>query len=151
MNRTIKTLLFDHCKSFLESKLAAHKNQIDLLYESLYSETKSSAGDKHETGRALIQLEIEKTGNQLKEVEKNFESLLKINNVSFNNKIGLGSIVVTKSNNYYLAVSAKPFTYQNGNYYCISNKSPIGKLLIGKKTGEFILFNNKKITIIEVL
>jgi len=59
MNRTIKTLLFDHCKSFLESKLAAHKNQIDLLYESLYSETKSSAGDKHETGRALIQLEIE--------------------------------------------------------------------------------------------
>jgi hypothetical protein len=151
MNRTIKTLLFDHCKSFLESKLHGYKKSLDLLYESLNSEIKSSAGDKHETGRALIQLEIEKTGNQLKEVEKNYEYLLKINNVFFNNKIGLGSIVLTQKNNYYLAVSAKPFTYQNGTYYCISNKSPIGKLLIGKKTGEFILFNNKKITISEVV
>ena len=49
MNRTIKTLLFDHCKSFLESKLYAYKKSLDLLYESLNSETKSSAGDKHET------------------------------------------------------------------------------------------------------
>jgi hypothetical protein len=83
MNRTIKNLLFDHCKSFLESKLHGYKKSLDLLYESLNSEIKSSAGDKHETGRAMIQLEIEKTGNQLKEVEKNYEYLLKINNVFF--------------------------------------------------------------------
>jgi transcription elongation GreA/GreB family factor len=151
MNRTIKTLLFDHCKSFLESKLHGYNKSLDLLYESLNSETKSSAGDKHETGRALIQLEIEKTGNQLKDVEKNYEFLLRINNVNSLNKISLGSIVVTKANNYYLAVSAKPFAFKNSNYYCISDKSPIGMLLIGKKENEKISFNNSKIQILKII
>jgi transcription elongation GreA/GreB family factor len=151
MNRTIKTLLFDHCKSFLESKLHGYNKSLDLLYESLNSETKSSAGDKHETGRALIQLEIEKTGNQLKDVEKNYEFLLRINNVNSLNKISLGSIVVTKANNYYLAVSAIPFAFKNSNYYCISDKSPIGMLLIGKKENEKISFNNSKIQILKII
>ena len=70
MNRTIKTLLFDHCKSFLESKLHGYKKSLDLLYESLNSEIKSSAGDKHETGRALIQLEIEKNWKSIKRSRK---------------------------------------------------------------------------------
>ena len=69
MNRTIKTLLFDHCKSFLESKLHGYKKSLDLLYESLNSETKSSAGDKHETTRAMIQIEREKNSNRIKEIE----------------------------------------------------------------------------------
>ena len=38
--------------------------------EALDSESKSSAGDKHETGRAMLQLEMEKAGQQLQEVEK---------------------------------------------------------------------------------
>ncbi len=33
--------------------------------KALFSETKSSAGDKHETGRAMLQLEMEKTSQQL--------------------------------------------------------------------------------------
>ncbi|MDG1052248.1 MAG: 3-oxoacyl-ACP synthase, partial [Flavobacteriaceae bacterium] len=60
-------------------------------------------------------------------------------------------IVVTKANNYYLAVSAKPFTFKNSNYYCISDKSPIGKLLIGKKENEKISFNNSKIQILKII
>ena len=70
MNSKIKKLLYDHCKSHLESRLSNYKNLSDSLYDSLSLETKSSAGDKHETARAVIQLEREKIGEQIKKVEK---------------------------------------------------------------------------------
>ena len=150
MNRTIKTLLFDHCKSFLESKLVAHKNQIDLLYESLYSETKSSAGDKHETGRAMIQLEIEKTGKQIHDIETEFLLFSKIKTDLFLNNVVNGSLVITHENQYYLSISAEEFNYNSKTYYCISKKSPIGLVLIGKKIGDKILFNQKEIEILKI-
>ena len=37
---------------------------------ALNSETKSSAGDKHETGRAMLQLEMEKASQQLAVVDE---------------------------------------------------------------------------------
>ena len=38
------------------------------IKEALFEEIKSSVGDKHETGRAMLQLEREKVGNQFYEV-----------------------------------------------------------------------------------
>ena len=62
----IKELLYNHCESNIKSRLENYKKRSHELYESLNSETKSSAGDKHETGRAMIQLDREKTGYQIK-------------------------------------------------------------------------------------
>ena len=78
MNKTIKKLLYRHCESSLKCRLIKYKKRSDELYESLNSETKSSAGDKHETGRAMIQLDREKIGQQVKEIEKEFELFSKI-------------------------------------------------------------------------
>ena len=151
MNKLIKELLFSHCESSLKGRLISYKKRSDELYESLKSETKSSAGDKHETGRAMIQIDREKTGKQIKEVEKEYELLSKINSITVLNPAGLGSVVITKENQYYIAISAEPFEYNSKIYYCISRKSPIGSLLFGKKTEDIVVFNNRKIEVLEVL
>ena len=65
----IKEKLFFHCKNYLQKRknlLEQRKNELQL---ALTSENKSSAGDKHETGRAMIQIEREKLGNQLLALE----------------------------------------------------------------------------------
>ena len=68
-SQEIKRQLYSQCVDFVEERLSNIQNQIRAIQESLTSETKSSAGDKHETGRAMLQLEREKAGQQLAEVE----------------------------------------------------------------------------------
>ena len=51
--------------------------------KALQSETKSSAGDKHETGRAMLQLEIEKASQQFKAIRDMRTVLANIFNKSF--------------------------------------------------------------------
>ena len=75
---SLKKDLYAQCLKFVEDRYLKIHNQINEIQESLTSETKSSAGDKHETGRAMLQLEREKVGQQLAEVEKLKEGLSKI-------------------------------------------------------------------------
>ena len=77
-NLELKQQLYTQCLDFVESRYSNVESQIKQIQESLTSETKSSAGDKHETGRAMLQLEREKAGHQLAEVEKLKETLSKI-------------------------------------------------------------------------
>ena len=121
------------------------------LQKDLTSETKSSVGDKHETGRAMIQLEREKLGNQIREIELNYQRLNTIENVKTSNSISLGSIIFTDKANYYVAIAADSCEVNSKVFYCISSQSPIGKLLIGKKVNESIIFNNIESTIIEII
>tara|TARA_Y100000768_G_scaffold383400_1_gene365451 strand:- start:466 stop:861 length:396 start_codon:yes stop_codon:yes gene_type:complete len=121
------------------------------LQKDLTSETKSSVGDKHETGRAMIQLEREKLGNQIREIELNYQRLNTIENVKTSNSISLGSIIFTDKANYYVAIAADSCKVNSKVFYCISSQSPIGKLLIGKKVNESIIFNNIESTIIEII
>jgi transcription elongation GreA/GreB family factor len=114
----------------------------------LFSETKSSAGDKHETGRAMIQLEMEKAGQQLSEVIWMKEVLNRIDIKKNNDVISLGSLIITTKGNYFLAISVGKISVESLDYFAISSQSPIGKQLLGKKVGEFIAFNQAKILVI---
>ena len=61
----VKRELFKHCEVFVSKRLKTVEEIISSNQNALQSETKSSAGDKHETGRAMLQLEMEKASQQL--------------------------------------------------------------------------------------
>ena len=144
----IKQKLYKACLLFVDSRFKTITNTIASHQEALASETKSSAGDKHETGRAMIQLEIEKAGQQLASVKEMQEILSKINLSKVSNKVGLGSVVVTNKVTYFLAISLGMVTIDKTDFTIISLKSPLGRDLFGKSVGEEILFNKSKITAI---
>ena len=77
-NLELKQQLYKLCQDFVENRKKTVQKNINEIQESLTSETKSSAGDKHETGRAMLQLEREKVGHQLAEIEKLEEMKKKI-------------------------------------------------------------------------
>ena len=106
MNTNIKKNLIQLCQDSLDVRFNSITTIIKDLKQSLQSETKSSAGDKHETGRAMVQLEREKAGKQLAEIQKTQLVLSKINSDQNTSSIGLGSVVRTTNANYFIAISA---------------------------------------------
>ncbi len=145
--KNLKEELFDHCKQFVQDRLNRIQDRIANIQESLTSETKSTAGDKHETGRAMLQLEREKAGVQLAEVKKLQEILSKIDIATNSTVIRLGSIIETSQANYFLSISVGKIVLADITYIAIATNTPIGKLLLGKKTGDSFSFNDNDITI----
>ena len=125
---TIKRELYNQCNIFVESRLQSIQNTIAEIQESLLSETKSSAGDKHETGRAMLQLEREKAGQQLAEAQKVKEILAKIDVTNSSKKVCLGSVVYTSQANYFISIGAGKITVDGIDFFAISPNTPIGKL-----------------------
>jgi len=146
----MKKALLEFCWDYVNERSERLKKQSGELQESLGSETKSSAGDKHETGRAMVQLEQEKLGQQLQEIDTTRGILSKINIDGTYGKIRLGSLVQTSMAHYFLAISAGAFNQNNTVVYCISTNAPIAKLLLGKEKGERFTFNGTEQEILEV-
>ncbi|MFC7446147.1 GreA/GreB family elongation factor [Mesoflavibacter profundi] len=150
-NRSIKTQLLQLCNQSLETRLQSVLAVIEDIKQSLQSETKSSAGDKHETGRAMLQLEREKAGHQLAEIEKTKQILSKINTESTSKNIGLGSVVFTTTSNYFISISAGELQVEGDTFYAISASTPIGQLLLGKSVGDKVTFRNMTFEITEII
>jgi len=148
--KKIKEELYQNCKNILADKLITVNQIISSNQNALLSETKSSAGDKHETGRAMLQLEMEKASQQYEVIHKMQSVLQKISSINKTDLISLGSLVYTNFQNYYLSISVGEVVVKGQSYYCISTLSPIGKILIGKKEGDILDFNAKTITILRV-
>ena len=139
-NSTLKQELYEQCLQFVDEKLQTVERQIKDIQESLSSETKSSAGDKHETGRAMLQLEREKAGQQLAEIENTKSALLKIDIINTSKIVRIGSAVSTTGANYFIAVSAGIIKVKGESFYAISPDTPIGLLLKGKRKGDKVRF-----------
>lgn len=146
----LKIASYDYCGQYVADRLARIQAQIRELESALSSETKSSAGDKHETGRAMIQLEREKLGQQLAELEKIQHLFSKIPKNNSSLSVRLGSLVVTDSLIYYISISAGEFKSKSKSVYCISASTPIGKLIFSKVVGDSFSFNSKVIRILSI-
>ena len=127
------------------------EQQKNNLQKDLVSEIKNSNGDKNETSRAMIQLELEKLGKQIYEIELNDEKLNTIKVFKTSTSVSLGSVIFTNKANYYIAIAADSCQVNSKVFYCISPQSPIGKLLIGKKINESIIFNDVESIILEII
>ena len=147
----IKTAVYHHCESYLRQKAKGYLSQDQSLLESLDSEGKSSAGDKHETGRAMIQLEREKLAQQRERNDQDIKTLDALKNKTTTVHLAPGALVNTSLASYFLAVPADAFSHNDKKIYCISPQSPIGQLLLGKKAGESFSFRGNSIKVLEVL
>ena len=146
----LKEALLKQCNIFVNSKLNTIETIMLENRNALEHESKSSAGDKHETGRAMLHLEMEKASQQLGVAKQMKETLDKIQLNSVSKKIKLGSLITTDQAIYFLSISAGELSLEGKYYYAISPSSPIGALLIGKEKGEKILLNSTVITVLSI-
>jgi hypothetical protein len=146
----LKKHLYEACVQFVTSKLKTIQDTIQSNQEALDSESKSSAGDKHETGRAMLQLEMEKAGQQLQEVQIMKLIVEKID-FNSNSKAGsLGALIRTEGANYFIGISVGKVQVEKESYFVVSPSSPIGKHLLGKLKNDTFFFQGAQTKILEI-
>lgn len=145
-----KKQLLEKCNAFISGRHRKITQTIADIEESLLEESKNSSGDKHETGRAMLQIDRENAGKQLLEIEKLMVIADRINVKDSSDYVRLGSIVMTDKFNYYISISLGVVQLGAIDFLCVAINSPIGILLAGKKAGDKILFNQHELTILEV-
>jgi transcription elongation GreA/GreB family factor len=137
----MKKELLEHLINDLDRKIEVCKSGIESARNAQKSDTKSSAGDKYETGRAMMQQEIERNSGQLSKLEGMKRELLKINPQSVQDNVKTGAMVKTTTGLYFFAIGIGPVKFQDQTIFVISFSSPIGKHFEGKKVGEEVVFN----------
>lgn len=147
---TVKQQLYSNCLAFVHERITTAQEAIASAQRSANEETKSSAGDKYETGRAMAQLEIEKSSVQLAESLKLKQALEQIHVDQENATARIGSLVITNQGNFYLAISAGQFIINDAVYFVISPASPIGQKLLGLHAHQGFLFNKKEYSVLQV-
>lgn len=134
----------------LQERIDSLTSILKEMYEATANDSKSSAGDKHETAISMAQLEQEKLTKQINEFLELQNSLLKINPERQHNVIELGSLVETNNGWYYFSVGLGAVNVDGESIFAMNPIAPIGKLLMGKKAGEKIEFNGKVTVIVSV-
>ena len=147
MSTATKKELLKVCTAQLENQSVALQNNLASVEEARNNETKSSVGDKYETGRAMMQLEHQKLTSQLQRLKAQIGELKVINPDFVCTKIGQGSLVQTDRGIYFICTALGKVSLQDHIYFCISLQSPIGKLLQHKVVGDTVKFNDKAIKI----
>lgn len=147
----LKESIFKQIIKIIDERIESAKQAIQSAKESRDNETKSSVGDKYETGRAMMQMELEKNRVQLNIALKLKNELEKINLHKKFDSVEYGSLVTTSNGIYFISIGIGKLEVENETVYCISLASPIGKILHNKKAGDTFKFQGKELTIAKII
>ncbi|HZY79512.1 MAG TPA: 3-oxoacyl-ACP synthase [Cyclobacteriaceae bacterium] len=156
MTLKLSDALYQLCLEFIDNRIKTIRQAIQETQASADQESKSSAGDKYETGLSMMQLDMEKQAEQLAEAIKTRDSLQQVrvlDEISSSNGSGAvkpGSAVETNNGNFYIAISAGQLKVNNQTYFAVSPATPIGSKLMGLKSGEGFSFNGKQYVVNKV-
>lgn len=135
-----KAKILEVVKIRLVEKIRKFENLIENTRAS-NNDTKSSMGDKYETGREMLQQEINNLQRQLNETI-NQQTLLQKINAEPCKKVQNGALVQTDKGLFYIAVSAGDLVINNHKIITISPESPLAKSMITLSRGQSFSLNN---------
>ena len=147
ITRELKRNICAHILELLNEKAETAREEISSAKEARDNETKTSVGDKYETGREMMQMEIDKSQMQLSKILDQIKDISNVDLSKSYTKIAYGSLVETNAGNYFISVGFGKITLGETEYYAISLASPIGNALKDKETGAVIQFQGREIAI----
>jgi len=150
MSMTLKEKIYNHYLQLIQDKVSMLQKVLDDLKESGANETKSTAGDKHETALAMLQIEQANTRAQLQEVLNQQAALEKINPALSAEMVLNGSLVKTDRGYLFVSIALGKAMVDGIAVIALSPQSPLGQKLMGLKVGEIGSVNNTSYLIIGI-
>ncbi len=147
----IKKSIQQALQQILDTKIETANSAINSAKESRDNETKSSVGDKYETGRAMMQAEQERNEVRLMQALKLNDQLGQIDIEKIYNRVETGSLVTTSQGTYFISIGIGKVLVEQQTYYAISVHAPIAQAMLGKVEGDKFNFQGKEIPIKTVL
>ena len=147
----LKAALYDACLRFIEGRIETAETALAQAQEASNDDTKSSAGDKFETTREMMQQDIFRNKRLLADAQQNLGLLKSLADVPVSELVKNGSLVETNQSLFYLSISAGQLSVSDTTAFAISAASPVGQLMLGKRVGEEFTFNQKTYTVLNIL
>lgn len=147
MDDNLKPEVYRACCLLLADRIASLKQQLHELVEGAKNDSKSTAGDKHETARAMMQIEQEKLSNQLSLLRTQEQTLQRIDPEAKSEAVVNGSLVKTNRGWIYVSIPLGKITVQGEDVMCLSAQSPLGQQLMGKKAEERVKVNGTEFVV----
>ena len=151
LNAAFKKKVIDSCFRLIDAKITEHLESIRDLQSGSESDSKSSAGDKHETGRAMVHLEQEKVAAQLAVFQQHKTILNALQRSKPDGAVAPGSLIRTADSIFFISIPLGRMQVEKKSIFVISEKSPFGTGLLGKKPGDLISINGIAHSILQVL
>ena len=146
----LKQQLLAECKRYVASRIATANQSMISAQEAANEEGKSSVGDKYETGRAMMQIERDKAAQQLDEAFKLKNIIDHISIEAGSGKVISGSLVITNSKKIFISIGMGKVTIHGEEFLVVAPASPLGKMVMGLKVNDEILFNKERLTILQI-
>lgn len=146
----IKTELLQACLDYANKRIDNYKNELSTIKESIESNDKGG-DDDDDSGNGKLFNDLEKNSQHLNDAQKMLDSIKAISPNVVSEHVVLGSFVKTTTNHFFISISAGKIDLDNLSVFAISPSSPIGTLLINKRKGDLVQFNNNSFTITEVI
>jgi transcription elongation GreA/GreB family factor len=143
----LKQKVYERCNQLVNEKISQLQQNLQVLRESAANETKSTAGDKHETALAMLQIEQENKIRQLKELLLQKVLLQQLDVSARPISVMQGSLVKTNKGYLYITVALGKVIVDDQNVIVLSLESPLGQRLKGLKVNETATINNTSYTI----
>jgi hypothetical protein len=140
---SLKEQLYKMCIDYVQKRINEAKQAIEDARYAAIEETKSSAGDKYETGREMMQQETDRNQGLLNEANKLMVALSRVSYNATSATADTGSLVATSNGSFFIAISAGSFVVESKTFFVVSPASPIGIKLIGKKPGDEFSLNDR--------
>ncbi|MEQ9466561.1 MAG: hypothetical protein RLN88_04065 [Ekhidna sp.] len=129
------------CKDHLLQKIDDLKKELEAVKESAIAETKSSMGDKYETGREMMMQEGNRLGQHLDLFISQLATLESIDLDKRFCEVNHGCLVFTDKSIFFISSAIGQVSIDGKQVFAISGEAPIAKSMKGKKEGEPFSFN----------
>jgi hypothetical protein len=139
---TFKQKIYNHFLQIVNDKVNLLQQVLADLKESGTNETKSTAGDKHETALAMLQIEQANTRGQLQVAFEQKAALEKINPVIVADEVVNGSLIKTNQGYLFLSIALGKAIIDNNTVIALSSQSPLGQKLMGLRITDIAEINN---------
>lgn len=149
-NQLFKDAVYLQCLEAIKSRIEHAEHALLQAREASQDDTKSSAGDKYETTREMMQQDIDRNNSQLYEAKRILFQLEQCKDVAISGRVSVGSLVKTSKTLLYVAVSIGQLQVRGHTLMAISPATPLGQVLIGKEHGDSFVFNGVSQLIEEV-
>jgi transcription elongation GreA/GreB family factor len=139
--KTFRDKIFDHCLKQVEDLITLYKNNLKDLHDSAANETKSTAGDKHETALAMLQIEQKNIQARLEEAKQRKQVLENFRRIPSSGRITNGSLVKTSRGYFLLTIALGKLQVEGLTIMSLSGASPLGSGMAGLQKGDSFEFN----------
>lgn len=150
MSEAIKAKLMAVCYEYTDQRITTARIAMEQAQAAANEEGKSSAGDKYETGRAMMQIERDKAAEQLAESLKLRQALDALDIVMPSNSVRPGSLVMSTDQFIFIAIGIGKINVEGKEYLIVGPSSPLGKTLLNKSVNDTFHFISGEQRIVKI-